>query len=217
MTVSDYSALIFDLDGTILDSAPIICLAMSTACEEFGHRCAPEVFRPYVGPPPWHTFAEVTGEPAAVVEVIVPRYREIYDSMMVRTPVFAGVPDVLKSLGEVRVPMAVATSKLRSAAISLLEQHGLADLFVTIQGAGQTAASASKATVIETAVADLRAAGIDTNKLVMIGDREHDIEGAAQSGIPAILVEWGYAGPDEGRGAIATAGSPRELADLLGV
>lgn len=217
MTLSTYSGLIFDLDGTILDSAPVICLAMSIACEEFGHRCAPEVFRPYIGPPPWHTFAEVTGEPADVVEVIVPRYREIYDSMMVRTPVFAGVPELLRNLGEARVPLAVATSKLRSAAISLLEQHGLADLFVTIQGAGQTAASASKATVIEQAVADLRAARIDTSKLVMIGDREHDIDGAARSGIPAILVEWGYAGPDEDKGAIATAGSPQELADLLAV
>lgn len=210
-----WSAVIFDLDGTILDSAPIICAAMAQATTDFGHPREPEVFRPYIGPPPWHTFAEVTGESEEFVERLVPHYRAIYDAMMAATPAFEGVPKVIRELAAAGVPMAVATSKLRSAAISLLELHGLADLFVTIQGAGADAGSADKARVIGTALDDLRAAGVDVTRLVMIGDRSHDVHGAARFGIPTILVAWGYAQPGEEADALAVAKTPADLHELL--
>lgn len=210
-----WSAVIFDLDGTILDSAPIISAAMARATTDFGHPREPAVFLPYIGPPPWHTFAEVTGEPPDVIERLVPHYRAIYDELMAETPAFEGVPDVIRQLAAAGVPLAVATSKLRSAAISLLEQHDLADLFVTIQGAGAEASSADKARVIGMALDDLRAAGVDLTTPVMIGDRSHDIGGAAQFGIPTILVGWGYAQPGEGSEALTVAATPAELAGLL--
>lgn len=210
-----WSAVLLDLDGTILDSAPIICRAMSLATAEFGHPRPPEEFLPYVGPPLWHTFGEVTGEPPEVVERIVPRYREIYAELMGATQVFPGMPEVVRRLAAAGLPLAVATSKLRSAAISLLAGVGLAEEFVTIQGAGDTAASADKAAVIAAALADLRAAGADVGRPVMVGDRHHDIEGAAALDIPTILVSWGYAAPGEEEGAIAVAPDSAALADLL--
>ncbi|MDO5500728.1 MAG: HAD hydrolase-like protein [Propionibacteriaceae bacterium] len=215
--MTDWSAVLFDLDGTIMDSSPIICRAMSVACAEFGHERAPEVFAPYIGPPPWHTFAEVTGEPDEVVERIVPRYREIYDGLMDKTPVYPGMPSLIEAAATSGLSLAVATSKLRSAAIALLEGVGLADRFVTIQGAGTDPASAVKATVIGKAVADLESAGVDTSRMVLVGDRHHDIDGAAGFGIPTILVTWGYAQPGEEEGALAVADHPGELAALLGV
>lgn len=210
------TAAVFDLDGTILDSAAIICQAMALASAEFGHPRAPETFRPYVGPPLWHTFAEVTGEPPEVVERIVPRYRQIYHSMMDATPVFPGISEVIDRLATTGLPLAVATSKLRAAAITLLEGVGLAHRFITVQGAGEHAASADKAAVIGQAMADLELARVDTRAPVMIGDRHHDIEGAAEHGIPTILVGWGYAGPGEEQGAAAVAETPQALGRLLG-
>lgn len=212
-----WSAILFDLDGTILDSSPIICRAMSLASAEFGHPRDPAVFRPFIGPPPWHTFAEVTGEPPEVVERIVPRYREIYDGLMADTPVYPGMPSLIEALAVAGVPLAVATSKLRAAAVALLEGVGLAGCFLTIQGAGADAASAAKATVIGTAIADLRAAGVDTSRMVMVGDRHHDIDGAAGFGVPSIMVAWGYGAPGEEHGAMAVARTPAELAGLLGL
>lgn len=214
---AQWSAILFDLDGTILDSSPIICRAMSLASAEFGHPRDPAVFRPFVGPPPWHTFAEVTGEPPEVVERIVPRYREIYDGLMADTPVYPGMPSLIEALAGAGVPLAVATSKLRDAAIALLEGVGLAGCFLTIQGAGADAASAAKATVIGTAIADLQAAGVDTSRMVMVGDRHHDIDGAAGFGVPTIMVAWGYGAPGEEDGAVAVARTPAELASLLGL
>lgn len=212
-----WSAILFDLDGTILDSAPIICQAMSLACAEFGHPRDPEVFRPYIGPPPWHTFAAVTGEPPEVVARIVPRYREIYDGLMDSTPVYPGLSPLIDALAAEGLPLAVATSKLRSAAVALLAGIGLTGHFVTTQGAGADAASAVKATVIGTAIADLDAAGVDTSQMVMVGDRHHDIEGAARFGIPTILVGWGYGLPGEEEDALAVAPTPRDLAVQLGL
>lgn len=214
---AEWTAILFDLDGTILDSSPIICRAMSLASAEFGHPRDPAVFRPFIGPPPWHTFAEVTGEPPHVVERIVPRYREIYDGLMADTPVYPGMPSLIEALAGAGFPLAVATSKLRAAAIALLEGVGLAGHFVAIQGAGADAASAAKATVIGTAIADLQAAGADISRMVMVGDRHHDIDGAAEFGVPTILVDWGYGTPGEEDGAAAVAHTPAELARLLGL
>lgn len=212
-----WSAILFDLDGTILDSAPIICQAMSLACGEFGHPRDPEVFRPYIGPPPWHTFAEVTGEPPAIVERMVPRYRQIYDGLMDQTPAFAQMPELIAALAAENIPLGVATSKLRSAAVSLLQGWALADHFVTIQGAGTDPASALKATVIGKALADLIEAGVDTSRLVLVGDRHHDLDGAAEFGIPTIMVSWGYGLPGETSGAWAVADTATELAHQLGL
>lgn len=210
-----WTAVLFDLDGTILDSAPIICAAMSVASTEFGHPRPPETFAPYVGPPLWHTFSEVTGESPEQVDRIVTRYREIYQSMMAGTPAFPGVPEVVQELAARRIPMGVATSKLRSMAISLIEGIGLADHFITVQGAGIDAASADKATVIEQALTDLATAGVDLSNAVMVGDRHHDIEGAARHGIPTILVSWGYALAGEKEGAISVVDTPQALLAAL--
>ncbi|MDO5683001.1 MAG: HAD hydrolase-like protein, partial [Propionibacteriaceae bacterium] len=80
---------------------------------------------------------------------------------------------------------------------------------------GADPASAVKSTVIGHAVADLEAAGVDTSRMVMVGDRHHDIDGAAEFGIPTVWVRWGYAQPGEEDGAFAVVGTPGELASLL--
>ena len=57
--------------------------------------------------------------------------------------------------------------------------------------------------------------GADTSRPVMVGDRDYDIEGAAENDIPAIYVEWGYGSPVEAAGAIASVGTAAELRQLL--
>ena len=63
----------------------------------------------------------------------------------------------------------------------------------------------------------LRARGADLSRPVLLGDRRHDVEGAAVHGVPTILVGWGYGEPDEHVGAVAVAADVDEVADLLGV
>lgn len=210
-----YDAVLFDLDGTIIDSAPIICRAMAATTAEFGHPRSEESLRRYVGPPLWHTFAEVTGEPPEVIEEIVHAYRARYAELMPATPVFQPVADLIRRLHRRGVPLALATSKQRTAAHRLLELHGLAELFVTVQGAGDDAASSTKSAVIAKALTDLRAAGVPARHAVLVGDRSHDVEGAAEHGLPTILVGWGYGSPEERRGVPVADDVPALEAMLL--
>jgi phosphoglycolate phosphatase len=73
----------------------------------------------------------------------------------------------------------------------------------------------SKADVVAHATSELGRLGVDTNSVVLVGDRIHDVEGAAEHGIPTIMVEWGYGSPQEAHGAIATVNSADRLRELL--
>jgi phosphoglycolate phosphatase len=68
-----------------------------------------------------------------------------------------------------------------------------------------------KAAVITWALEQLEARGVDVRRPVMIGDRIHDVEGAAAHGIPTVFAEWGYGSPDEAVVAAASAATPAEL------
>lgn len=74
-----------------------------------------------------------------------------------------------------------------------------------------------KADVVDEALRRLRADGADLTNVVMVGDRVHDVEGAAAHGIPTIFVSWGYGTPDEAAEAPLTAATAAELAAELGV
>ncbi|OYO13604.1 haloacid dehalogenase [Enemella evansiae] len=209
-----YDAVLFDLDGTLIDSAPIICRAMAETLANYGYPRTEESLRPYVGPPLWFTFAEVTGESPEVIDAIVRDYRARYAELMPATPVFEPVVGLVRRLHRRGVPLALATSKQRTAAERLLELHGMTDLFTAVQGAGDDAASAAKSTVIARALADLRAADVAARHPVLVGDRSHDVEGAAVHRMPTILVGWGYGSPAE-RVGVSVAEDVAELEELL--
>lgn len=209
-----YDAVLFDLDGTLIDSAPIICRAMAETLADYGYPRSEESLRKYVGPPLWSTFAEVTDESAEVIDRIVGDYRARYAELMPATPVFEPMVELVRRLHERCVPLGLATSKQRTAAQRLLELHGLAGYFTAVQGAGDDAASSDKATVIAKALTDLRAAGVAARHPVLVGDRSHDVQGAAVHGMPTILVGWGYGGPDE-RVGVPVAEDVAELEALL--
>jgi phosphoglycolate phosphatase len=61
----------------------------------------------------------------------------------------------------------------------------------------------------------LAAAGVDTSRPVLIGDRHHDVEGGAANDVPVIFVRWGFSWPHEAGGAQAAVGTVDELRDLL--
>jgi phosphoglycolate phosphatase len=107
----------------------------------------------------------------------------------------------------------VATSKPTVYARRILEHFGLLDRFAVVAGADLSGGRESKAAVVAHALDLLGADGRDA---VMVGDREHDVLGAAAHGIPAIGVLWGYGDADELRaaGAAALAEQPQDVPDL---
>lgn len=168
-----------------------------------------------IGPPLEVALTQMGVAPEAVddaVGVYRAFYREhgIFDAAP-----YPGVADLLDALAAGPAPLGLATSKLESAAVAVLEHFGLLGAFDTVTGSTADGARSHKHQVVGEALARAgRPGGAD---VAMVGDRSHDIDGAIAHGCKAIGVSWGYGSRDElvGAGAAAVASSPPELAGLL--
>ena len=205
--------VLFDFDGTLSDSGPIItdCF-MLTLKEEQGRDYPPEFFKPFIGPPLEETFAHLGAEdPQRYIDT----YRRHYFERMYATMLFPGVAEMLERLDTAGVPMAVATSKRRDAALLLIRHLGIEERFKVICGSQEADPRGKKKHRVEDALSGLRKLGIDTEDAIMVGDRIHDIEGAAANGLETILVLWGEAPQHEYARAWRTVETPGELERVL--
>ena len=97
-----------------------------------------------------------------------------------------------------------------------MDHFDLSPCFTAIVGAtADERTLAAKADIVEEALRRLDAAGVDTSRPVLVGDRHHDVEGGAAHGVPVIFVRWGFSWPHESAGAQAAVDTVDELRDLL--
>ena len=221
-TSSD-TVLLVDLDGTITDSFTGIANCFRDALEAVGAPPAPDdVIAGIAGPPMIDTLAGL-GLDAATADAAMTAYRARYtEHGWLENSVFDGMADVLADAAASGRTLAIATSKNQTTAQRILEHFGLADHFTVIAGASDDSSRRHKPDVIAHALAQLDIAlDSETNQplrpVVMVGDRSHDIQGAAQFGIPTIHVGWGYALPGERDAAAWGVNSIAELREVLGV
>ncbi|GAA4675877.1 HAD hydrolase-like protein [Frondihabitans cladoniiphilus] len=214
-----FSAVLFDLDGTIADSAPGITATLAHALAELGYPVpSPAELLTWVGPPLPDNFTKhygLTGD-ALVHAMHVYRSRYLAQGALDSRP-FPGMPDLLKRVHEAGIPTSTATSKPEGPATLMLDHYGLTQYLDIITGASEDEVRSAKADVVEEALRRLRERGVDLSRVVLVGDRHHDVEGAAVHGVPTIFAQWGYGSVDEQAGAIAVVASPEELADVLGL
>lgn len=211
-----FTTVLVDLDGTVMDSALGITRTLSIALEELGHPVpSPARLVEFVGPPILDGLRDVVGLEGEDAATVLDRYRELYRATgAFEAAPYPGVREALVELGRL-APLAIATSKPESTATRILEHFGFAPLFTVIAGASDDETRSAKADVITRALELLTAAGVDIAHPVMIGDRIHDVEGAAAHGIPTIVAGWGYGAPEEAAGAVAVAANPAELSALV--
>ncbi|KMO83014.1 HAD-IA family hydrolase [Mycolicibacterium chlorophenolicum] len=209
--------VIFDLDGTLTDSAEGIVASFRHALSAVG-ATIPEgdLVSRIVGPPMLHTLESMgLGER---VDDAIAAYRADYTSRgwSMNRP-FTGVPDLLADLADAGVRLAVATSKAEPTARRILAHFDLDGRFEVIAGASVDGTRARKADVVAHALDQLAPI---PDRVVMIGDRSHDVEGAAAHGIGTIVVDWGYGREDftDGpSGALAHVDTVDALREVLGV
>lgn len=215
--------VLFDLDGTLTDSAPGIISSLKLALADLGLPAPDDgVLFGLLGPPFWVSLPTI-GVPEERVAEAVEAYRVHFEASAIFTgnSVYPGIVDMLTQLQQRGVHMAVATSKPQPAARRIIDHFGLAEFFVdgleSVFGADEAGVERpNKASVIEHALAHTPVVG-GVDSIKMVGDREHDVHGAAEHGIKAVGVAWGYGAPGElaEAGARAIAQTPAELLDLL--
>ena len=216
---ANYTSILFDLDGTIVDSAPGITSTLAYVFAEMGRPVPPmdELMR-YVGPPILDSFRDLAGmtlgEAAEALAIYRPRYLEVG---ALDSSVFPGVPEVLHAIHDSGIPLSLATSKPETPATLILSHFELLDCFDVITGASDDEVRSAKADVVAEALVRLADFGADLARPVLVGDRVHDVEGAAVNGVPTIFAAWGYGGPEEQRGTVAVATTPADLLPLLGL
>jgi phosphoglycolate phosphatase len=213
MPAGTQTAVLFDLDGVLVDSRAAIAHCINHALVSRGLPERPHAeLHSFIGPPLHDAFAELTAEPveSPAVAACVTAYRDVYGDVSLRdTEVFPGMPDALAEIAAAGHRLAVATSKPRAFAVPILESVGLRDHFEVVAGPDLGALAESKAKTIASA---LRALG--PVQAVMIGDRSFDVRGAKTHGLPSIGVTWGIGEVDEltEAGADLIVERPAELA-----
>ena len=129
------SAVLFDVDGTIVDSAPVVMSTFREVLSDFGLPIPDDQrLRSYVGPPLWHSFGEL-GYSGQLLADLVRGYRGALYTPPSRSRAFEGVPELVWDLHRAGVPVATATSKQAPMALSQMEHLGLAGAFDVIAGA----------------------------------------------------------------------------------
>ncbi|MGV8876616.1 MAG: HAD hydrolase-like protein [Rhodoglobus sp.] len=215
---TNWTCILIDLDGTIADSAPGITASLAFMFEEMGYPVpSQKELLAYVGPPMLDSFRNRAGftpvESAQALSVYRRHYIEGNNAK--GSAIFDGMPEVLKTLHASGIPLALATSKPEFPASVILDHANLTQYFRVLAGASIDEIRSAKKDVVAEAITRLTMIGADVSNPVMIGDRDYDIDGAAEHGIPTIYVDWGYGNPGESDGSLAVVSKAEELLPLL--
>ena len=210
--------VLFDLDGTLTDSAVGIVASFRHALDTVGVP-VPEgdLTGRIVGPPMHHTLSAMgLGDR---VDDAITAYRADYTTRgWSMNSLFDGIPGLLEDLRAAGVRLAVATSKAETTAQRILAHFGLDGYFEVIAGASSDGTRAAKSDVVAHALAQLAPL---PERILMIGDRSHDVEGAGEHGIDTVVVGWGYGATDfDGPDAPAPlhrVSTMEDLREVLGV
>lgn len=189
-----FQNVLFDLDGTLVRSGDGILASICYACEKMEVPLPPEdVLRSFIGPPLRVSFRERFGLSAEDAERMLGFYRECYrNGAMFRAELYEGIKSLLCRLRAAGVAVFVATGKPEWFATQILVHFGVAELFADIVGSVPDGARDRKDEVIGHL---LKKHPSVRESVVMIGDSDQDLAGAAACGIPAIGVLYGYGDP----------------------
>lgn len=213
-----YTTVLFDLDGTLVDSGIGVTNSVAYAMKKFGITPPPrnELFK-FIGPPLVQSFKEFCGFDDEKTTLAIKYYREYYSEKgILECTMYDGVLELLESLKQKGYKLALATSKPEIYATRVVENKGIMP-YLDYLGAATTdeKTRATKEAVIEytLSMCDEK----DRQKILMVGDRHFDINGAKAYGLDSVGVTFGYGDRQEllEAGANYIVDSMQELDSLL--
>lgn len=184
--------LVFDLDGTLIDSAPDIVVAVNRTLENHGKRILKdEVIISHIGEGLKKLIGDIFAtdnlSPAQLIELEMEFLRIYEEEMMVRTTVFPGVEDFLTAYAG---PVGIITNKNELPAKTIVKHLNLHRFpWVQIFGADSLAERKPSPLPLQTM---MKLAGHTPQNTFMIGDGIPDVVSALRAGVPSIAIEFGY-------------------------
>lgn len=213
----ELQTILFDLDGTITNPEEGITKSIQYALKHFGIFTEDlSVLRKHIGPPLKDGFAEFWNMDEQQVEIAVEKFREYFSEIGIKQNLeYAGIKELLEELHRKGKRLIIATSKPELFAKRILKDFGLSDYFEDICGSNMDETRTKKGEVIQYALEKNKVHPKD--KVIMVGDRKHDIEGARENGIPGIGVLYGFGNREEleKAGAYQIAETVENLRNIL--
>ena len=218
MTMKKYDCVVFDVDGTLLNTEEGILSAVKYTIEYF--RLSPidnQLLRTFIGPPIQQSFASIYHLEGEIIQEIATVFRNRYkESDLYKATPYSGIYDVFDALIKNGIKPAIATYKRHDYAISLLKHFGFDRYTDALYGADHEN-KLSKSDIIRLALHDCEI--VDYQKAIMIGDTYHDAKGAANLGVPFLGVTYGFGFQSEADvfqyPAVGAAASALEILDYL--
>ena len=191
-----YDYILFDLDGTLTDSKPGIIECIAYALEKENLPYTNQILDKMVGPPFRVSMHDFLGLEMPEIEKLIGIYRGVYEEYGYKNcKVFEGVEQMLSALKNAGKVLGVATSKPIKFTQMIMRDFDLGKYFDYVAGASSDASKEAKSDVIQGALENL---GVkDKSKVLMVGDRLYDIEGAHMQGIDCAAVLYGYGSKEE--------------------
>ena len=192
--MAQFDAVLFDVDGTLVHSSPGILATLEHTFRAVGIDPQTVDLACYLGPPLRRSFAEHCSSEAEV-EHMVDLYREQYHRVgQHQCQVFEGVEAMLQTLKQAGIKLYTATSKPVVVVTPILHEQGLAGYFDFIGVASEDKSVDTKTAVMKLVLARPELQGL---RVLMVGDRHDDMRGAADCGVPAAAVLYGYGSREE--------------------
>ncbi len=209
----NFHTILFDLDGTITDSAPGVTNSFAYALAAYGIHADPADLNRVVGPPLHESFIRFFGFSETEAFAAVEKYREYYrDTGIFENRVYDGIPELLNALSGAGKRLLVASSKPLVFVEKVLDHFGIRAPFEYVCGSELDGRRTDKAEVIDWALSLI---GGGADGVLMVGDRDFDVIGGHAVGLPVVGALWGYGDREELADADYLAESPADLQKML--
>lgn len=193
----DYTHILFDLDGTLTESGIGIINCFQYALDKMGVQgYDPALLKGVIGPPLSYSFQTFFGMDEVQAQQATDYYRERYVPIGIyENALYDGVLHMLDDLHQAGCTLCLATSKPEAFAPKILDYFGILPYFTVIGAASMDDSRNTKEAVIDYVLSHLPT--VPKDRILMVGDRHHDLDGAAAFGLAGAGVLYGYGSQEE--------------------